>query len=309
MLFRKKALLAKIEGTYGVDSTPTTTDAVLTKNLLIQPYGGNTVSRDLDRGQLGAQTQINTGPLVQLTFDVEIAGSGTAGTAPAWGDLLEACGFLGTADPGVDVVYAPVSSSYDSATLKYYNDGQEHKVLGARGNVSFSLARGAIPTMSFTFIGLYARPTAVALPAGVTTDYIAPIPVTKVNTPTFSVHGTAVVAESLAINMGNNVIYRNVIGSESVIITDRNATGQMVVEAPAIGTKNWFTSVESHDGITTGAVQLVHGTAAGNIVTFDGVAVQLTAIDHADSEGLTVYNMAAAWTPSSGDDDVIITLT
>lgn len=309
MFFRKKVLLAKVESTYGTDSTPAATDAVLTKNLSIQPYGGNVVSRDLDRSTLGAQSQINTGPMVSVSFDVEIAGSGTAGTAPAWADCLEACGFLETIDAGVDVAYTPVSSSFDSATLKFYLDGQEHKVLGARGNVAFNMAKGAIPTMSFSFTGLYATPSAVSLPTEDVSDFVAPIAVTNTNTPTFTIGGTAVVAESFAVDMGNNVVHRNIIGDEVVSITDRNATGSMVVEAPAIGTKNWFSDVESHSGVTTSAVQLIHGTAAGNIVTFDGPAVQLTTIDIADSDGLAVYNMASVWTPSSGDDELTLTFT
>lgn len=309
MFFRKKVLLAKTESSYGTDSSPAATDAVLTKNLSIVPYGGNTVSRDNDRSTLGAQTQINTGPNASVKFDVELAGSGTAGTAPAWGDVLAACGFLETADPGVDVIYSPVSTAFDSVTLKFYLDGQEHQILGARGEVSFALTRGGLPMMSFDFLGLYTTPTAVSLPTEDISDYIAPVAVTNTNTPTFTIQGTAVVAESFTVAMGNNVVHRNIIGADTVSITDRNVTGQMAVEAPAIGTKDWFSSVESDAGITTGAVQLIHGTAAGNICQFDGPAVQLSSIDIADSDGLVLYNMASIWTPSTGDDEITLTLT
>ena len=65
MFFRKKYLLGKIEGTYGSDSAPAATDAILTTNLSINPYEGNRVSRNLDREYLGGQEEINTGPLVR----------------------------------------------------------------------------------------------------------------------------------------------------------------------------------------------------------------------------------------------------
>jgi len=311
MLFKNKVLLAKTESTYGTDSTPAATDAVLTKNLKIVPYGGNVVSRDLDRSSAGAQTSINTGPMVSLTFDVEIAGSGTAGTAPAWAEILMACAFEETIVAVTSAAYTLVSPDLsDSLTIKYYIGGQEHKVLGARGSVSFSLARGAIPTMSFNFIGLYATPTAVSNPTPVTSDYISPVAVTNTNTPTFTVLGTAVKAESMSVDLANNVVHRDVIGDESVFITDRNANGSMIIEAPAIGTKDWFSDVESHAGITTGAVQLVHGTTAGNIATFDGPAVQLSLNGEiGESEGIVVYDMSTSWTPSSGNDEFSITLT
>lgn len=308
MFFRKKVLLAKLESTYGVDSSPATTDAVLTKNLSIQPYNGPVVSRDTDRSTLGSESQINTAPGVQVSFEVEIAGSGTPGDAPAWGEVLRACGFAETIDAGVDVEYAPISQAIPSATLKFYLDGQEHAVRGARGTVVFQMSRGQIPTMAFTFMGLYTRPTAVALPSEDVSDYIAPVALTQANTPTFTLGGVASILESLSIDMGNNIVHRNLVGSDSVQMTDRAATGQMVLEAPAIGTKNWFADVESHAGITTQALSLVHGTAAGNIVSLAAPKVQLASIDPQESDGLVVYNMSAIYIPNTGDDELVITV-
>ena len=191
MFFRNKELLVKTESVYGTNAMPLAVDAVLTKNLNITPYGGPVISRGEDRSAMGAQTQVNTGPNIQVTFDVEIAGSGTAGDEPAWAPILRACGFSGTEDSGVSWTYSPISTGFTSLTMMYFLDGVKHPVFGARGNVSFNLSRGAIPTMSFTFLGFYSRPLAAPLVAGVKTDYISPLAVTKANTPTFSVHGTA----------------------------------------------------------------------------------------------------------------------
>ena len=306
MFFRNKELLIKTESSYGVDSTPATTDAVLTKNLSIVPYGGPTISRGEDRSTFGAQTLVNTGPNAECTFEVELAASGTAGDEPAWADILRACGFEGTEDSGVSWTYTPVSTGFESVTLKYYLDGQEHKILGARGNVSFTLSRGVIPTMAFRFLGFYTTPSAVAVPSGVKTDYISPLAVTYANTPTFSVHGTASVCESFTLDMANTLVHRNLIGAENVFITNRSPNGSMVIEAPAIGTKNWFSSVESDSGVTTGAVNLVHGTTSGNIITLSGPAVQLTALGISGSDDIVVYNLSTLWVPSSGNDEVSI---
>ena len=52
MFFRKKYILAKIESTYGTDPVAVGGDAILTKNLQINPQQGNRVNRDLDLAEL-----------------------------------------------------------------------------------------------------------------------------------------------------------------------------------------------------------------------------------------------------------------
>lgn len=313
MLFRNKTLLAKIESTYGTDATPAGTDAVLTSDLQIEPYAGPVVSRDLDRSTLGGQTQINTNPQVTLTFNVEVAGSGVAGTAPAYDALLKGCGFSEASGSPSSNVYTPVSSSWDSVSFYFFHDGQRHKVLGARGNMSMSLTRGEIPRYTFTFIGQYDTPTA-ASPTGVdTSDYVAPVPVTNTNTPTFTLGGsplTDLTAESLTFDMGNNVISRNVINANEIHITDRNVTGSTVVEAVLPSTKDWFTdALESDTTINLQALTLVHGTTSGNIVTFEAPAVQMATVSQTESDGVLVYNFGLNFTPSSGNDEITITVS
>lgn len=310
MFFKNVALLAKEETTYGTDPTPTgAANAILSKGVTIAPYLGNRVTRDLDRSSFGAQSEINVGPYVTVTFGVEYAASGTAGTAPKWGPLLKSCGFSETVSAGISVTYATVSTSLKSCTLYFYMDGQQHKVVGARGNVSLNMSRGQIPTLNFTFTGKYTRPTAVANPALTLTGWTAPLAVTKANTPTFSLHSYAAYCEALTLDMGNQVVYRNLIGSETIELTDRNPRGNVVIEAVAIGTKDYFTAMEAHAGVTLGAVNLVHGTTAGNILTLAGSYVQLGNIAMNNSDGVCTYGMDTVWTASSGNDELTIVAT
>lgn len=307
MLTRKKVLLAKIETTYGTDATPAAADAILTKNLSITPYDGNTVQRNIDRPTLGNDISINVAPNIKVSFDVELAGSGTAGTAPAWGSLLRACGFSETVNAGTDVVYAPVSTGFESATMHYEQDGQLHKVLGARGTVSFELTAGGLPAMKFNFTGLYQKPVAGALVADLSAFQI-PVPVTKVNTPTYSIHGYSAIATGLTLDMANNVLHRNVIGEEAVKITDRAPRGQLTLDAPTLAEKDMFALVESHAGVTTGAIQVVHGTAAGNIIQLDAPKTQLQTISPTDLDGQFGYQIDVSYMPDAGDDEVTVTV-
>ena len=132
LLNRKRLILAKAETTYGTDSTPAGTDAVLVRNLDITPLSGDLVSRDLIRPYLGNYDQLIAKTSVAISFEVELAGSGTAGTAPRYGAILKACGMSETIVASTSVTYAPVSSSFSSATIYFNIDGVLHKLTGCR---------------------------------------------------------------------------------------------------------------------------------------------------------------------------------
>src|SRR3989338_10969454 len=91
---RNTAILAKIEATYGVDPVPTeAANALLVSNVSINPLNAQNASRDLIRPYLGGSEQLVGTAFVEMSFDVELQGSGAAGTDPAYFPLLEACGF------------------------------------------------------------------------------------------------------------------------------------------------------------------------------------------------------------------------
>ena len=83
LLSRKRLILAKIEATYGTDPTPTGAEAILVRNLEITPLEAETVSRELIRPYLGASDQLLAQTRVGINFEVELAGSGTAGSTAA----------------------------------------------------------------------------------------------------------------------------------------------------------------------------------------------------------------------------------
>lgn len=97
LLTRRRTILAKIESVYGTDSTPTgAADAVLVRNLEITPLESEFASRDLIRPFIGNSEQLPVGIRAQMTLEVEMAGSGTAGTAPGYDSLMRACGLSRT---------------------------------------------------------------------------------------------------------------------------------------------------------------------------------------------------------------------
>lgn len=304
---------AMLESSYGVYVAPALgTDVILTKNLVLDdPYAGDRVSRDLDLPALGLQSEINVNPYVKCSFEVEVAGSGTAGVAPRYGRLLKACGFTETVDDSTGVPefvdYDPNSVLDDSVSLTVYLDGQLHKMPGSRGSVSFTWQKG-IPTMKFTFWGLYVRPLAGTLPTADFDDIPIPLPVTEANT-TLSVGSYSGPALSLACDMAMTLVARNVIGQEEILLSDRAPTGPIVIDMPDIGDINLYSVfVESHAGINTGALDLVHGTAAGNIVEFTAPKVQLSTLNEGEDSGIETHTLNARYLPDVGDDDVKLTV-
>jgi len=309
MLTRKKALCAAVETTYGEGPAIETGTMMLVTDLSRTPYQGNTVERTRMRDNLGGYAQINTGPNTQVQVTVPLSGSGVAPTEtevvpPAIGILLRACGMAELQDlEAGEVVYTPVSTDGDSLTLFYLNDGQLQTVTGCRGTVTMSTTTEGLPTLQFTFTGLYQRPSAIA-PVTLTPENQADeIPVNYQNTTKLTFHGYEMRGESFSFDIGNTVTYRNLVNYEGVHITDRAAVGQVNFEAPRVDEFDVFELTESHQAVATGALEFEHGTVAGNIVGFRTTKSQLTGISEQDNDGYVHYQTDARHLPTAGDDE------
>ena len=181
---RNSAILAKTETTYGTDPTPTgAANAILVSNLSITPLNAQNVSRDLIRGYFGGSEQLVGNAYVECKFDVELSGSGAAGTAPAYGPLLIGCGMAETVTATYHVVYDPISASQKGTTIWYYVDGVKHVLNGARGTFEIAMGLGERPVMRFTFLGLDGGVTATALPSQTLTAFKTPIAITDATRP------------------------------------------------------------------------------------------------------------------------------
>ena len=111
--FRNAAILAKVETTYGVSAAPTgAANALLISNLNIT-YQSENVARDLVVPFIGGFEQLVGRTFLEISFSVELASSGAAGTAPPWGALLRACGYAETVTAAKRVEYNPVTPASD----------------------------------------------------------------------------------------------------------------------------------------------------------------------------------------------------
>jgi hypothetical protein len=308
MLTRKRTLLAKIEAIYGTDPVPTgAANAIQVRNLNINPQETETEKRNLVRPYLGNSEEIPVAIHVTADFEVELAGSGAAGTAPAYGPLLRACAFSETISAGVSVVYALVSGSFESVTLYFNVDGVLHTLTGARGTVSFDLTAKKLPVMKFKFTGLYSPVTDAVAPALTLTAWKKPVPVNGVNTTDLTLHGYAgIILSQLSVDVANSVAFESLVGVEEVNVTDRAPAGTIAMRAVSVATKDWWTAIKD---ATTGALSITHGTVAGNKVKLDAPGVQLTKPTYQDMNGNQMLQAGLVLVPgATGNDELTITV-
>lgn len=311
---RNSAILAKIEATYGVDAAPTgAANAMLVSNVNINPLNASNVDRDLVRTYLGGSEQLVGTSYVELSFDVEIQASGTAGTAPAWGALMRACAFAETITAGVSVEYDPITSAQESVTLYYFDDGLVHKLLGAKGSVSFNMGVGERPVMSFKFFGLDGGVAALANPALTLTGWKTPSVITDTNTADLLLGcayaagaltgGTAYTSKGLQLDIANDVKHVPLVGGEAIDITNRAGSGSFELDLTAAQEVTFMADVKAN---VSQSVGMVHGTAAGYKILAYAPAVQLINPKKADAEGRRLIGFDLRLLPSVGNDELKI---
>jgi len=309
LIARKAYILAKSEATYGTSSTPANTDAVLVRNLQLTPLAGDVVSRDLIRPYMGNSEQLIARTYAELTFEVELAGSGTAGTAPRYGALLKAAGTSETVVATTSVTYAPVSSSFSSATIVYNCDGLNHVLTGCRGSFTIQAEVGQIPLLSFSMVGIFNNPTDVSPVAATYSNQATPLVFRQGNTSSFSIFGYSGLLQSFDFDVANSTVYRQLVGSSTgeVLITDRKPAGSCLIEAPTIAAKDFFTVAL---GSSTGSVSFLHGTTAGNRVTFTSAQSDITSPTYSENDGVQMMNLPFVATPTTaGNDDFALSFT
>jgi hypothetical protein len=297
-LHRKRSILAKAESSYGTNPTPTgSANYVQVIDLNIEPIVSDEVSRDLIRPYMGNYEVIPANTRVNVTFDVEMSGSGSAGTAPKYGAILKACALSETVVSSTSVTYAPVTTPSDSVTLFVNYDGVRHMVTGCRGTFSINCEVNNIPRISFSLTGIFNAPTDTALPTPTISNQASPLIFKNGSTSNFAIFGFAAALQSWSLDFNNEVIYRELVGgTKEVLITDRRPSGTAVIEAVALSAHNFFTD---YTGTSTGTNTWLHGTSAGNKVTVSCPQTDLGQPTYSESDGITMLNLPFYATPTA----------
>lgn len=306
---RLMVLLAKIEVTYGTDPTLTgAANAILAQDITIRPMEGEDVPRNLIQAYLGGQATIPAGLRVVIEFSTELAASGAAGTAPGWGPLLRACGCAQTIVAATSVTYNPITDSMESLYLKFWLGTTLHAIKGARGDATIGVNAQGIPSIRWTFTGLWVAPVDAAAATPTMTGFIKPLIGSAVNTPTFTINAVAMVLRSWSLKLGNKVEPRLLIGRENILIVDRAEALDAVVEVQPLGTFDPFSLANAQ---TLVAANIVHGITAGNIITIGAPTAQIKRpTSYQNNQGVAERPLNLSPLPSAaGNDQFSIALT
>lgn len=313
---RNTAILAKTESTYGVDPTPTEgANALLVSNVSINPLNASNVDRDLVLPYMGGSEQLVGTAYMEIGFDVEIAGAGAAGSAPAYGPLLLACGFAETLTASVRAEYNLVTPVSGSVTIWYFSDGAKHVAKGCRGNFSVKMGAGVRPVFSFRFLGIDGGVTAATPSALTLTAWKTPLVITDPNTgdvtlgatytaatPTLT-GGTGYPSQGIDLDLGNAVAHTPLLGGETVDVSQRAVTGRVSLDLTAAQEVTFMTNVKTN---VLSSLGIMHGTTAGYKVLLFMPSVQLINPTKEDVNGKLMCGYDVRALPSAGNDELKI---
>lgn len=301
MKANKKLLIAKLETTYGTDSTPVVgTNDVLISNFTVKPLNVRYAERNHALPYFGNRAQINVGDTMIMEYDIEMSGSGTVAGVPGYGVLMRGAGMSETVTPTTGpVTYAMISDNEESLSKYFYWDGVRHKMLGAYGSAEWRMAEGQIPYIHMRYEGLYGGVADAAPGTPVLTLFQTPLAMTKTNT-VFTLHGFAAPLASLTITQGNEHVYKNRPNAERMYFTNRKMTGQVVIECPKPSVKDFLTICRNG---TLGSLSMTHGVTAGNKALLNASNVQLTNPETSETDNLVMLSMNLNFVPSSAGND------
>lgn len=309
MLKIREVIYAKIQTAHGTPATPTAgADAVLCSNLQFNPAANaRMIDRPIIKNTKGKLAQVYGGSLAEISFDVEIKGSGTAGAAPEINDLLVACGMAETVVASTSVTYTPATDDQQYITIYYMQDGVRRILEDAVGTFSLNLEAGGVGMISFTFTGHKGTASDTAFGAG---TFQSTVPAPVIN-GAFAIGGYSASVSKLSIDRGNQIVTPADIstadGFGQIRIADWDITGSFDPLATLLATKNWVNEWEAGtaQALATGTI----GSTAGNRYAISCPAVSYRSVAYAEREAERAYEIGFGASESSGDDGVAIAFT
>lgn len=208
---------------------------------------------------------------------------------------------------GANATYLPVSTAFESITMYYNQNGVRHKALGCRGTVSFDMSANNRPTMKFQFTGIYGGIADASETGVVFTGWQVPVAVNSTNSAALVAgklsDGTAtgIQLASFSLDLGNAIKHRMLVGSENVVLTDRQSQGSVSIEATTVTFNDWWSQVRSS---TKNPFYIENGTAAGNTVSIFMPNAQLIDPKYTDSDGIVQIDQTILALPLVGNDEV-----
>lgn len=304
--FAKKAVLLKPETPYGTDSTPTgAANYIEARNVTLTSFEADAVDRNIVMPHFGNGGKLVSTIWSKLSFEVALAPSGAAGTAPKWGPIMLGLGFAETVSAGVSVTYNLVSAAISGLTAYLNIDGVLYKFIGCRGEAKAALSTKGLPILQVELSSQYTAPVGAAAPTVVTTGWMIEDVVNSVNTGKLTVNGVDLAWSQFDWATGNDIARIDLPGPQrEVAIKDRKPTASTTVLAPDLATFNPYALAAANTPIL---ISNTHGTVAGKKLKTD-LKATISGVSEDQIEGMVAYKLSFTPTPVSGNDEITLTL-
>lgn len=237
---------------------------------------------------------------VVMTDATPFALPGGATITPTVGTDFEAADVFTIQLRAPGTFYNPISTGFESGSWFFQYGPNRHLYTGGRGNVQFTAGVDGYFDMAFNFMAKIGARSSEAIP---TVDFSAfrdPDPIGDDSTPFVSLGGYEIDFKSIAPNVGQNVIWRHLVGRQGAKITDRSGSAQLVFAALDLDDVDFFTNLE--DG-TVLDFRLIHGLTRGEIVDYSAPRLELSDIQYQDDEGEAMFSCNATPLPSDTGND------
>lgn len=324
---RQLLILAALQPDENTPVALTGANAILCSNINANPLESENVSRDLQRPFFGNFEELVGPKRKSVSFEVELVGSGTVGTAPAWWPLWLACGHTNVVDtaPPVDsILSSPLTASASGEqpclTLLVNDSGVNHFFHAAKGTVELVLEAPQRPLLRFNFTGRYVDLTAGPAPVNISyagfrvpqvvcDDFTGKIKLGATATfaggvPGFT-GGLEICSRGLTLNVNNTVVQTPMVGCEDIDITDRQPTCQVQLDQSAEQEVARMADVVAN---ASTSITLVHDSRAGFKVGIHLPRVQFTQPTLVDINGRRLQGYTGRVLPVQGNDDYTLFL-
>lgn len=316
-------LAIKAESTEGTDASVAAADAkIVARNVEYSPEMEH-FEREVRRATFSPMQAVPGVYSGGISFEFDLWGSATAGTAADWGPALIGCGFTETISGGVSVTYTPAATGAASVTIADYvfpTSGNPYRraLIGARGNVEFSANAGGPLIARCSYQGAYQAPTNPSSLGSITYDADGATPPRfagasfAITTVGGGLTSSEAILSSWSLNMNNVLTPRlsanNAAGIPSIAMTGRAPSGSFELELPSV------TDCDIYAGLvagTTGAMSFAIGSGTGKVITVTLGNVMLKAAGHVSAGGIERLRVdySAYATAAGNSNEISIALT
>jgi hypothetical protein len=309
----RTVILAGIEATEGVDPGLTgSANAVQIVEGSLNP-GGEVLDRKPLNRTMGPKAPVQ-GTLMwefSLTVEAKTNGNADAGNIAnkvEFDALMRMCGLRVEYSAGNWIRYRPESdpANQETCTIYVYFDGVRHILRGCRANVEYTVEAGGFGRFVFTGMGLYTKPTDVALPATPNIYQTQPPVLESACVDLGSPSLFNPIIQAFSVNLNNTVSPRidpcSSYAIKGFVIGDRDTQGSYNPEATLLSDFDWW---DDYVQKTERLLEVQVGTTTGQIVETSIPKSVIREMPYGERETFRTFEISyTAAESATGDDEV-----